>query len=72
MKTKKGKRTSVAEYVRKRACGEKARPGKEEVPPACERSGQQEEVKAIWNCFRHVVRKKSTSWKCSGKRAVAM
>ena len=59
MKKTEGKRTSVAEYVRKRACGESAGPGKKEVLPDCEKSAQQEEVK-------------STSWKCSGKRAVAM
>ena len=46
MKKTEGKRTSVAEYVRKRACGESAGPGKEEVLPVCERSVQQEEVKS--------------------------
>ena len=46
MKKTEGKRTSVAEYVRKRACGESAGPGKEEVLPVCEKSAQQEEVKS--------------------------
>lgn len=46
MKKTERKRTSVAEYVRKRACGESAGPGKEEVLPVCERSVQQEEVKS--------------------------
>ena len=46
MKKTEGKRTSVAEYVRKRACGENVGPGKEEVPPVCESGAQQEEVKS--------------------------
>lgn len=46
MKKTEGKRTSVAEYVRKRACGESAGPGKEAVLPVCEKSAQQEEVKS--------------------------
>lgn len=46
MKKTEGKRTSVAEYVRKRACGESAGPRKEEVLPVCERSVQQEEIKS--------------------------
>ena len=46
MKKTEGKRTSVAEYVRKRAYGESAGPGKKEVLPVCEKSAQQEEVKS--------------------------
>lgn len=46
MKKTEGKRTSVAEYVRKRAYGESAGPGKKEVLPVFEKSAQQEEVKS--------------------------
>ncbi len=67
MKKTEGKRTSVAEYVRKRACGQQVNveQRKESTSAACEKTatGQQEEKRSDLELLR-VLRKKSTSWKC--------